>query len=44
MTLQQLHAGAPAPEFQLPSVRHGEVSLSALRGSPVLLVFNRHLG
>jgi peroxiredoxin len=44
MTVQQLQAGVPAPDFQLPSVRHGEVALSALRGSPVLLVFNRHLG
>lgn len=31
--------GAPAPDFTLPSTAGGEVTLSALRGKPVLLAF-----
>ena len=33
--------GAPAPDFTLTSIDGGEVSLSALRGKPVVLVFLR---
>lgn len=31
--------GAPAPDFTLPSTAGGEVTLSGLRGKPVLLAF-----
>jgi len=34
-----LSPGTEAPEFELPSTRHERVSLSALRGRPVVLVF-----
>jgi len=33
--------GSPAPDFTLPQVGGGEVTLSALRGKPVVLVFLR---
>ena len=33
--------GAPAPDFTLTSIDGGEVSLSGLRGQPVVLVFLR---
>jgi peroxiredoxin len=35
-----LPAGSPAPEFTLPALGGGEVSLSAYRGQQVLLVFS----
>jgi peroxiredoxin len=35
-----LKAGAPAPDFQLPRVDGGELSLADLRGGRVLLVFS----
>ena len=34
-----LSAGTPAPDFTLPDVRGGTVSLQSYRGRPVLLVF-----
>lgn len=37
----QLQAGQAAPDFCLPDLAGGEVRLSALRGRPVWLVFNR---
>jgi cytochrome oxidase Cu insertion factor (SCO1/SenC/PrrC family) len=36
--------GKRAPDFTLPAVDGTSVTLSALRGRPVLLVFLRHLG
>ena len=36
--------GKRAPDFTLPAVDGTPVTLSALRGHPVLLVFLRHLG
>ncbi len=33
--------GAEAPDFQLPAVAGGEVTLSELRGAPVVLIFFR---
>lgn len=33
--------GSPAPDFTLAQVGGGEVTLSALRGKPVVLVFLR---
>jgi peroxiredoxin len=33
--------GAPAPDFTAPKVGGGELTLSARRGSPVVLVFLR---
>lgn len=36
-----LNAGQAAPDFCLPDLAGGEVRLSALRGQPVWLVFNR---
>ncbi len=39
-TFKQIaHAGDPAIDFTLPSVDGGEVTLSALRGKPVVLEF-----
>src|SRR5258708_1424835 len=35
-----LTKGAPAPEFRLPKLDGGELSLSELRGKKVLLVFS----
>jgi peroxiredoxin len=35
-----LKAGAPAPEFRLPRIDGGELSLAAFRGRRVLLVFS----
>jgi peroxiredoxin len=35
-----LKAGAPAPDFQLPRLDEGELSLTDLRGGRVLLVFS----
>ena len=34
-----LTTGAPAPDFTLPSTGDGPLTLSALRGTPVVLVF-----
>jgi peroxiredoxin Q/BCP len=31
--------GAPAPDFTLPSTKHGDVTLSKLRGKKVLIAF-----
>ena len=39
-----VRAGEKAPEFTLPAVGGGQVSLGDFRGRPVLLVFIRHLG
>ncbi len=39
-----LKAGDRAPEFTLPRVGGGAVSLSAYRGGAVVLVFLRYLG
>jgi len=33
--------GSPAPDFTLPQVGGSEVTLSGLRGKPVVLVFLR---
>ncbi len=33
------HAGEPAPEFTLPLLDGGEVTLSRLRGKPVMIEF-----
>jgi len=33
--------GSEAPDFTLPAIGGGEVTLSALRGKPVVLVFLR---
>jgi hypothetical protein len=33
------HAGDPAPDFTLPSLDGGEVTLSRLRGMPVVIEF-----
>ena len=33
--------GSAAPDFTLPRVGGGEVTLSALRGKPIVLVFLR---
>jgi peroxiredoxin len=35
-----LKAGVPAPDFRLPRIDEGELSLSDFRGGPVLLVFS----
>ena len=34
-----MRAGEPAKDFTLPSLAGGEVTLSALRGKPVLIEF-----
>lgn len=36
--------GAQAPDFTLESIAGGQVSLSSLRGKPVVLVFLRGFG
>ena len=36
---QIAHAGDPAIDFTLPSIDGGEVTLSALKGKPVVLEF-----
>jgi peroxiredoxin len=38
---ETVRIGAQAPDFTLRAVAGGEVSLSNLRGNPVLLVFLR---
>lgn len=37
--MARLEPGTPAPDFTLPSDDDGEVTLSSLRGAPVVLVF-----
>jgi peroxiredoxin len=39
--MPKVAAGAPAPDFHMPTVQGGALRLSDLRGQPVLLVFNR---
>ena len=34
-----VHAGNPAPDFTLPLLDGGEVTLSKLRGKPVMIEF-----
>ena len=34
-----VHAGDPAPDFTLPLLDGGEVTLSSLRGKPVMVEF-----
>ena len=36
---QKVHAGEQAPDFTLPVLGGGEVTLSDLRGKPVLIEF-----
>ena len=36
--------GSEAPDFTLPSISGGDVSLSSYRGRPVVLVFLRGFG
>ena len=43
-TLPAVREGEQAPEFTLPAVGGGQVSLQGFRGRPVLLIFIRHLG
>ena len=42
--MSNLHVGDPAPELRLPDLEGAPVSLSDLRGKPVVLVFLRHAG
>lgn len=37
--MARLEAGQPAPDFTLPSDAGEDVTLSSLRGGPVVLVF-----
>lgn len=39
METQPIDVGSAAPDFLLPSAKHGDVSLSGLRGKKVLLAF-----
>ncbi|KRG47885.1 thioredoxin peroxidase [Stenotrophomonas panacihumi] len=39
MSTSMLSAGTPAPDFELPSTPDQRVSLSSLRGQPVILAF-----
>jgi peroxiredoxin len=39
--MPKVSLNAPAPDFELTDFRGNPVRLSALRGRPVLLVFNR---
>ncbi|MCH8110010.1 MAG: redoxin domain-containing protein [Chloroflexi bacterium] len=34
-----VHAGEPAPDFTLPPLDGGEVTLSKLKGKPVMIEF-----
>jgi peroxiredoxin len=38
-TMTGLHFGQPAPDFTLPSTAGADITLSALRGQDVVLVF-----
>jgi peroxiredoxin len=39
-----IRVGDGAPDFRLPAVAGGQVSLGDFRGRPALLTFTRHLG
>jgi peroxiredoxin Q/BCP len=39
MQAQAVGVGDPAPGFTLPSTKHGDLSLSSLRGKKVVLAF-----
>ena len=39
MQAQAVGVGDPAPDFTLPSTKHGDFKLSSLRGKKVLLAF-----
>ena len=39
MQTQTVNIGDQAPDFTLPSAKHGNVSLSGLRGKKVLIAF-----
>lgn len=39
-----IREGERAPDFTLPAVAGGQVSLRDFRGRPVQLIFIRHLG
>jgi peroxiredoxin Q/BCP len=39
MQTQTVEVGDPAPDFTLPSAKHGDVSLSGLRGKKVVIAF-----
>ncbi len=43
-TSSVIRGGDRAPEFSLPAVGGGQVSLRDFRARPVLLTFIRHLG
>ena len=39
MQAQAVGVGDPAPDFTLPSAKHGDFRLSSLRGKKVVLAF-----
>jgi peroxiredoxin Q/BCP len=39
MQQTSVNVGDPAPDFELPSAKHGNVSLSGMRGKNVLIAF-----